>query len=206
MDQLFSQSRDKFFISLTMCAPGSFLWTFMICSSTRRSMSSTWLSNRALISSLGSCQDHGLLQLLFVWATYCVIIILESSMESSGKYCPGARPGISSEICGRAEMKGVPKEHLNLSNLSRTISSATSSGSLIKYPRILWRRADRIAWKSISIKAEPTERPGTTSEIIRWRSYLAIQRQMRSLPSTKLSCSNFVACPLEDFIFSAFTS
>ena len=66
--------------------------------------------------------------------TYCVNIILESSMEISGWWwCPGARQGTSSGMLGRLDMTGVPKAHLTLSNLSRTILSATSSGLSSKY-------------------------------------------------------------------------
>ena len=98
-------------------------------------------------------------------ATYCVNIIFESSMEISGWWCPGARPGTSRGILGRVEMTGVPKEHLTLSNLSRTSLSATSSGFSSKYSRIFSSRARMISWKSMSINAEPIEHPAKSLDI-----------------------------------------
>ena len=78
--------------------------------------------------------------------TYCVNIILEFSMEISGwEWCPGARQGTSSGMLGRLEMARVPKEHLTLSNLSRTIMSATSSGLSSKCSWIFWSRVKMIS-------------------------------------------------------------
>lgn len=81
----------------------------------------------------------------FFGITYCVNIILEFSMEISGWWwCPGARQGTSSGMLGRLDMTGVPKAHLTLSNLSRTIWWATLSGLSSKYSCIFCSRVKMI--------------------------------------------------------------